>query len=331
MVNTTTLKKNKKSFGEEIFEKKVKIKIKTLESKKIDKKQKKNISKKSLKEISIESPAVKINRKILEKIKVTTVSSNQTTTFVSKKTEMVETQPAQKSPRVKRGTGAIMYFTKDTEDAIVLYNETFDQGIKNQIYNEKIKYAFEKIAENIFNTFKFSYNEVSPLKVQEEAISHMVANIDKYERNKGKAFSYFSIVAKHWFILENNNNYRRFKKHSTIAEQPDDTGEFIVEPENYNKKTETREFISLMVKFWDANLKKCFPKQRDLEIASAVVEIFRNSNRIDIFNKKALYLYIREIANCQTQNITKVINKMKLTQKMIFEEYLASGTIESEE
>lgn len=319
MVNTTILQKKKKSFDKEIFDKKVKTKIK------------KTKSKKSLKETLDDRSIVKTNNQPPEKIKAPFVSPTKTTAIASKKTEMVETQPAQKSSRVKRGTGAIMYFTKDTEDAIVEYNEAFDQEIKNKIYNEKIKYAFEKIAENIFNTFKFSYNEVSPLKVQEEAVSHMVSNIDKYERGKGKAFSYFSIVAKHWFILENNNNYRRFKKHSTIAEQPDDIGEFIIEPENYNKTTEAREFISLMVKFWDANLKKCFSKQRDLEIASAVVEIFRNSNRIDIFNKKALYLYIREIANCQTQNITKVINKMKSTQKIILEEYLSSGTIESDE
>jgi hypothetical protein len=249
----------------------------------------------------------------------------------TKPMELVQTRPAEKSPRAKRGTGAIMYFTKETEDAIVLYNETFDQRLKNQIYNEKIKYAFSKIAENIFNTFKFSYNEVSPIKVQEEAISHMVANIDKYEKGKGKAFSYFSIVAKHWFILENNNNYRRFKKHSTIAEQPDDTGEFVVEPEYYSRVNETREFIQLMIKFWDVNMRKHFSKQRDIEIANAVVEIFRNSDRIDIFNKKALYLYIREIADCQTQHITKVVNKMKGAQKIIFEEYSSSGTIEIDE
>ncbi len=249
----------------------------------------------------------------------------------TKSVELVQTRPATKSPRVKRGTGAIMYFTKDTEDAIILYNETFDQELKNQIYNEKIKHAFEKIAENIFNTFKFSYNEVSPVKVQEEAISHMVANMDKYDKSRGKAFSYFSIVAKHWFILENNNNYRRFKKHSTIAEQPDDTGEFVVEPEYYSRSAETREFIKLMIAYWDLNLKKHFSKQRDLEIANAVIEIFRNSDRIDIFNKKALYLYIREIANCHTQHITKVVNKMKDAQKMIFEEYLSSGTVLIEE
>lgn len=247
----------------------------------------------------------------------------------SKPAKVVEVEvitPAVEVP-VKKKKVSVMYFTQDTEDAIVDYNAATDKREKDRIYNEKIRFPFEKIAENIFNTFKFSYNEVAPLEVQREAVSHMVANMEKYEKGKGKAFSYFSIVAKHWFILENNNNYRRFKKHVSISEQPGDIGEFVVEPEHSKKENETREFIKLMVSFWEENVGTYFTKERDLSIANAVIEIFRNSDRIDIFNKKALYLYIREIADCQTQHITKVINRMKEAQATILEEYLATGKV----
>lgn len=220
-----------------------------------------------------------------------------------------------------------VYFTADTEAAIVKYNETEDSKEKDRIYNNEIQGAFGKIAENVYNTFKFSYADVSPLEIQKQAISHMVANIGKYEKGKGKAFSYFSIVAKHWFILDNNTTYRRFKKHVEICEQTGESGEFVVEPEHEKQESETREFIKLMVEFWDKNVGNYFNKDRDLKIANAVVEIFRNADRIDVFNKKALYLYIREIADCQTQHITKVVNKMKNTQQQITEEYLNRGAI----
>lgn len=226
-------------------------------------------------------------------------------------------------------TGPNVYFTRDTEQGIIEYNMATESAEKNRIYNEKIQYAFEKIAENVYNTFKFSYSDVSPLEVQKQAISHMVANIDKFEAGKGKAFSYFSIVAKNWFILDNNNNYRRFKKHIEICEHPSDSGEFVIEPEHQKRNTEVKEFIELMVDFWDNNVNKYFTKQRDLEIANAVIEIFRNSGRIDVFNKKALYLYIRDIAGCQTQHITKVINRMKAAQKEIADQYFSRGTINS--
>ena len=220
-----------------------------------------------------------------------------------------------------------MYFTPDTESAIVAYNETEDPREKDKIYNEKIQGAFGKIAENIYNTFKFSYADVSPLDIQKQAISHMVANMSKYEKGKGKAFSYFSIVAKHWFILDNNTTYRRFKKHVEICEQTGEVGEFVVQPEHEKQESETREFIKLMVEYWDKNVGKHFTKERDLKIANAVIEIFRNADRIDVFNKKALYLYIREIADCQTQHITKVINKMTGPQSVIKTEYLNRGTV----
>jgi hypothetical protein len=85
-----------------------------------------------------------------------------------------------------------------------------------------------------------------------------------------------------------------------------------------------------MVDYWEKNIGKIFTKQRDLNIANAVIELFRNSDRIDSFNKKALYLYIREISSCKTQQITKVINKMKQYQNTITKSYLDRGTLKQE-
>ena len=88
--------------------------------------------------------------------------------------------------------------------------------------------------------------------------------------------------------------------------------------------------MKLMVDYWERNIGKIFTKQRDLNIANAVIELFRNSDRIDSFNKKALYLYIREISSCKTQQITKVINKMKQYQNTITKSYLDRGTLKQE-
>ena len=85
--------------------------------------------------------------------------------------------------------------------------------------------------------------------------------------------------------------------------------------------------MKMMIEYWDENIKDIFPKQRDLKIAEAVIELFRNSDRIDYFNKKALYLYIREISECKTQQITKVINKMKEYQQKITRLYLDTGVV----
>ena len=85
-----------------------------------------------------------------------------------------------------------------------------------------------------------------------------------------------------------------------------------------------------MIDFWDNHIEKIFKKKNELQIAYAVLEIFRNSDRIENFNKKALYLYIREMTNCKTQNITKVVNKMKDMQKKIQVEYKETGYVKND-
>ena len=87
--------------------------------------------------------------------------------------------------------------------------------------------------------------------------------------------------------------------------------ELTVNPKHDRQKSELSEFVRLMIEYYDKNLIKMFKKEQEFKIASAVVEIFRRRDSIENFNKKALYLYIREMTDCKTQNITKVVNKMK--------------------
>lgn len=243
-------------------------------------------------------------------------------------------QPASKKSNVvvevkppKKISVEKMYFTKDTEDAIIKFNKEVDQDKRNHIYETCIQRAFEKLVENVFNTFKFSYFDVGPLEVQKETLSHLVANIHKFEEGKGKAFSYFSIVAKNHLIFNNNSNYKRYNQQVDISEENDENTVRLQTVDTYQKDKEGEEFIRMMVEYWDENIKDIFPKQRDLKIAEAVVELFRNSDRLDYFNKKALYLYIREISSCKTQQITKIINKMKEYQQKITKRYVEEGVI----
>jgi len=245
------------------------------------------------------------------------------------KTEIVEViaEPVDtfKKPRKKRGKNK-MYFTQDTENAVIEYNNTTDNSIRNDIYNEKIKYSFEKLVENIFNTFKFTYFDCGPLEIQKEVLTHLVVNMHKYEKEKGKAFSYFSIVAKNYLIFHNNNNYKRFNQQVSISDTPSESSVCLQTNDTYHKDKELDEFMNMMISYWEKNLNKVFTKKKDLTIAESVVELFRNYKRIDCFNKKALYFYIREMSNCRTQQITKVINKFKNHQDNITRLYRDDGT-----
>jgi hypothetical protein len=259
-----------------------------------------------------------------------TVKRNVISKKKTKKELPKETPPlaSEVKPTKKRKKSSDkMYFTQDTEDAIELYNHTEDVEQREHIFETKIKFPFEKLVENVFNTFKFSYFETGPLDVQKETVSHLVANIHKFEKSKGKAFAYFSIVAKHYLIFLNNSNYKRFNASVEIGEEKEEHTVQLQSEDKHHKEAEMSEFMKLMISYWEQNVSKIFTKQRDLNIANAVIELFRRSDRIDAFNKKALYLYIREISNCKTQQITKVINKMKTCHINLTKSYLSTGTI----
>jgi len=217
-----------------------------------------------------------------------------------------------------------IYFTQDTEDAIIEYNKTNDVSVRNKLYTERIKYPFEKLAENILNTFKFSYFDVSPQDVQTEVVSTLMEKIHMFKEGRGKAFSYFSIVAKNHLILKNNGNYKRFKQTSVLSEMPEGWN-----PENdfYEREVEDDyfEFKDLMLDWWDKHLTTIFVKKRDIQIADAVLELFRRSSYIENFNKKHLYLLVREMTNCKTHYITKVVNIMKVYQIQMLNQYLENG------
>jgi hypothetical protein len=217
-----------------------------------------------------------------------------------------------------------IYFGTPAQDAIVEYNKTKDPIKRSRIYEERIKYPFEKLAENVINTFKFSYFDVPKRDIQTEVVSTMVEKMHMYKEGKGRAFSYFTIIAKNHLILKNNGNYKRWKQNALISEMPETWN-----PENdfyqTEEATEFREFNDIMLEYWDRHLATVFTKKRDIQIADAVLELFRRSQYIENFNKKHLYLLIREMTDCKTHYITKVVNIMKQHQKKMLNEYLENG------
>ena len=220
------------------------------------------------------------------------------------------------------------YFTDVTEKAIIRYNKEERPAMRNRIYNDHIKNAFDKLCENIIHTFKFYYFDVSSEEVKNEVVSFLVMNMHKYTEGKGKAFSYFSIVAKNYLILHNNNNYKKMKTHDKIDVMDWDRS-IQTEIQQKNTNQAYNEFVNQMLEYWDNNINVIFRRLKDVRVADAVLHIFRIKGNIENFNKKALYILIREMTQSNTQHITRVINVMKKYQKGIYKEFQVNGFIDT--
>ena len=218
------------------------------------------------------------------------------------------------------------YFTKDTEDAIIEYNSIEDKLLKDKIYKERIAPAFDKLAEIVYNKWKFTYFDDDPQDVMAEVVAFMIEKIHMYRAGKGKAFSYFTIVARNYLILNNNANYKRYKDTDVMSAMPenwDTENNFREEIRN----DEHRSFNQRMLVYWDKHLEDYFPKKRDVQIADAILELFRRAEYIENFNKKSLYLLVREMTGYPTHYVTKVINKMKSRQLELYNEFDKYGDI----
>ena len=231
------------------------------------------------------------------------------------------------APR-KRRKKSKNYFTQDTEDAIVLYNNTKDPEIRSKIYEREIHFAFFKLTQNIIHTFKFYYFDVPSDDVKHEVVSFLYMNIHKFAEGKGKAFSYFSIVAKNYLILHNNNNYKRMKQHDG-EEVTDYKRDPVGEMRGIDTKSMKSEYIVLLADYWRNNLTTVFKRKKDLDVANAVVELIDMRENIENFNKKALYILIREMTGSNTQHITRVVNVMKKHHWELQKNYLQSGSVET--
>lgn len=218
------------------------------------------------------------------------------------------------------------YFTQDAEDAIVLYNNTVDQTERDILYRTRIHYPFFKLTENIIHTFKFYYTEVDNIEdLQHEVITFLLTKLHLFDPSKGaKAYSYFGTIAKRYLINSNNKNYKKRVEKAPVSEIESNES-FSYRIDEGSESDKLIHFIDQYVEYCTENINVLFPKKVDSQIADAILELFRKREHIDVFNKKALYIYIREIIDAKTPKITKIADRLYDIFKQHYHYYLENG------
>ena len=224
------------------------------------------------------------------------------------------------------------YFTKETEEYINKYNSSIDTEYRNKIFTEHIYYPFYKLAENIIHTFKFYYTDVDKIEdLKHEIVSMLLEEkIMKFDKDNGaKAYSYFGTIVKRWLINYNNKNYKKLKKIGSFDDMEDsyDTPFW----KNEEDSISLSQFLDIYVEEAYVDLEDNFPKDSERKIADAILTIFKTRQDLDIFKKKALYIYIREMTDCETPHLTKVVNKLKTHFYVLFDKYNDVGLIRTKE
>ena len=215
-------------------------------------------------------------------------------------------------PRKRKAKTKNQYFTQETEDAIVKYNGSSDPEERSNIYRDGIHYGFFKLTENIIHTFKFYYTEVDNIEhLQHEVITFLLSKIHLFDSTRGtKAFSYFGTIAKRYLIIQNTKNYKKRVDKAPLEELYHNLNYSYDEDYDPMEKDNDSIFMDEYVTYCQDNLSVFFPKIKDAQVADAILSIFEQREFLDIFNKKALYIYIREMVEVKTPQITKIADRL---------------------
>jgi hypothetical protein len=219
------------------------------------------------------------------------------------------------------------YFTKDHENAIIQYVATEDQKIRTQLYIDFIGPAFNEMVDKIVYTYKFT-NLPNIDSLKSECKVWLTTILDKYDHTKGsKAFSYFSVITKNWFIHKVKKNAKRARTEVLYDEMPKEVDQELITTKNkYHEEREEREFwMSLWseIDTWDTgNL-----KENEKKVLEAVKILLKSIDEDEmIYNKKAIYLYLRELTGLNTKQVVNNLNKLR-TKYHIFKKNWTEGKI----
>ena len=208
-----------------------------------------------------------------------------------------------KKKRAKKSRGTY-YFTKVHEDAIIEYSVPgITRARREELYNTYIGPVFSEMVDKIIYTYRFT-NLPNIDFLKDECKVWLTTILDKYDPSKGsKAFSYFSVVKK---------NATQSRKEVYVEDLTKDAEcEHLSTVNTYLSEREDREFWMHLwseIDSWDTgNLK---PNER--KVLEAVRTVLDNSDNIEIFNKKAVYLYLREITGLNTKQVVNNLNKLRV-------------------
>ena len=204
------------------------------------------------------------------------------------------------------------YFTQIHEDAILEYISCEKSHRRNFLYREVIQPVFLEMINKIVFTYKFtSLPNVDSLK--DECEIHLITILSNFDVSKGsKAFSYFSVITKNWFIAKVKRTAIQRKRESNFEEiSKASESEFLSTRNQYHELREKQEFMENLwseIEVWDKqNL-----KENEKKVLGAIKILLSEPDAIEIFNKKAIYLYIREITNLNTKQVLNSLNRFRV-------------------
>ena len=208
------------------------------------------------------------------------------------------------------------YFGKDAHLAIIEYQNEPVRCEKNKIYVKKIKPSFEKLVENLIFIHGFSSSAEGFKILKSDCVSFLFEILEKFDSSKGsKAFSYFNVCAKNFLIIQNKKKNKNRIKHISIDDDSlsireknqIELSQVIPSQEDVVIYNEDKQFLKEMLK----KIKEKSNNKNEEMCAKAIITLFENINELDFLNKRAVFVYLRELSGLNTKQLSVAMSNIR--------------------
>jgi len=219
--------------------------------------------------------------------------------------------------RRKPGKKRNMYFNMDTQAAIVKYQVEDSLKTKLLIYEKDVLPAFQKLSESLIFTYKFNspFSNFDELKA--DCVTFLYESIHKWKEEKGtKAYSYFNVVAKNW-LINATRKHKKIRNRQVSIDDPHgltvaqsimlENHQIVKSPDELLMMKAQRTRILALLE--DMRVK--LTNENELICLQAIETLFTNIEDLELLNKRAVLVYIREISGLDKKSMSKSLSVIR--------------------
>lgn len=219
--------------------------------------------------------------------------------------------------KVKKKRKKRNYFTLETQEKIVEYQNCNVKNIRDEIYVEHIMPAFTELVNSLVAVYKFKASNEDISHLKNDCSTFLFETLYKWNPDKGtKAFSYFNVVAKNWLTINSRRLMKNAKRNIsidcseslTIADKRTLSKVSIeLSPEDMESKNNRPATIIEMFSY----IEKLLKRERDVKCVKALIHLFENIDNLDYLNKRAVFVYLREISGLNSAELSSSLSTIR--------------------
>jgi hypothetical protein len=222
-----------------------------------------------------------------------------------------------RATRRKKGSTTKLYFNADTQAAMVAYQTATTSEERNKLYNTELRPAFEKLTENLINIHKFTSVHDSYDDLKNDCVTFLYETIFKFDNSRGSnAFSYMNVCAKNFLIIRTKQKAQRLRRSvsiddadaMTLSDKRTIADAHIVPSQEtvLESKMTVHNIISVLYE-----IRAAAKSENELACINSIITVFENIHDIDLLNRSAVMLYIRELSGLSPKQLTTAMQLIK--------------------